>query len=76
MILPCAGQDPDTGNRRRSHSGKKDRLVRLSVVWREPQCGQGNTGLFLSMRTSFFACYPACPLHKMEKKRMHSIGQL
>ena len=30
MILPCAGQVPDTGNRQRSHSGKKDRLVRLS----------------------------------------------
>lgn len=54
MILPCAGQVPDTGNRQRSHSGKKDRLARLSVVWREPQCGQGNTGLFLSMRISLF----------------------
>ena len=46
---------------------QKRQACPAQLVWREPQCGQGNTGLFLSMRISFFACYPACPLHKMEK---------
>ena len=54
MILPCAGQVPDTGIKRRSHSGKKDRLARHSSVWREPQCGQGNTDLFSPMKTLLF----------------------
>ena len=54
MILPCAGQVPDTGIKRRSHSGKKDRLARHSSVWREPQCGQRNTDLFSPMKTLLF----------------------